>query len=220
MDLQQARSGGSLHLNRDGFLNKTWAMPRAKRIIQAEFPYHVTDRTVNKQAFPLSLELMWEIISRRLHFCSFAFKIEIHAFVLMKNHYHMIVRTPEANLDQFMCYFNRELSKEINLLSGRINQTFGSRYYGSIVKDPRYYLTLYRYVYRNPVEAGACEKVDGYKFSSLQEVLGLRKMAFPVYDFPIIEGNWFQNLNWLNESYKKGERAQIKQSLRRPIFEL
>lgn len=132
----------------------------------------------------------------------------------------MIVRTPNANLDQFMCYFNRELSKEINRATGRINQTFGDRYYPSIVKDPRYYLTLYRYVYRNPVEAGACEKVEQYEYSTLQHVLGNKRMEFPVFDFPIVDGNWLKNLNWLNEDYKKEEKEQIRQSLKHRIFEL
>ena len=195
-------------------------MPRANRILQSDFPYHVTIRTVNKEAFRLDLRDLWKFISMRLHFCSFAFEIEIHAFVLMKNHYHMIVRTPNANLSGFMCYFNRELSKEINRATGRINQTFGNRYYASMVKDPRYYLTLYRYVYRNPVDATACHKVEDYEFSSLQYVLGKRKMEFPIFDYPIVDGNWFKNLDWLNSSYKKEEREQIRQSLKRPIFDL
>lgn len=156
----------------------------------------------------------------RLHFCSFAFQIEIHAFVLMKNHYHLIVRTPEANLSQFMCYFNRELAKELNRTTGRINQTFGNRYFASIAKDPRYYLTLYRYVYRNPIEAKACHKVEDYPYSSIQHVLGYRKMEFPVFDFPIVEGQWRQNLEWLNSDYKKDEKEQIRNALKRPIFEL
>ena len=166
------------------------------------------------------MRLLWKFISRRLHFCSFAFKIEIHAFVLMKNHYHLIVQTPRANLSQFMCYFNRELSKELNRATGRINQNFGTRYYASLVKDPRYYLTLYRYVYRNPIEAGACAKVEDYEFSSLRQVIGRSKMEFPIFDSPIVEGNSFMNLEWLNETSKSEERSQIRKSLKKAVFVL
>lgn len=195
-------------------------MPRAKRILQSDFPYHVTSRTVNKETFYLDLERLWKFASMRLHFCSFAFGVEIHAFVLMRNHYHLIVRTPNSNLSEFMCYFNRELAKEINRATGRINQTFGNRYFSSIVKDPRYYLALYRYVYRNPVEANACKSVEEYEFSSLQHVLGIKKIEFPVFDYPIVEGQWFKNLEWLNASYKKKEKEEIRRSLRRQIFRL
>lgn len=195
-------------------------MPRALRISQSDFPYHVTSRTVNKEVFHVDMERLWKFISMRLHFCSFAFEIEIHAFVLMNNHYHLIVRTPKANLSQFMCYFNRELSKELNRTTKRINQTFGSRYYASIVKDPRYYLTLYRYVYRNPVEAKACQKVEDYKFSSLPQVLGKTKLEIPIFDFPIIEGQAMNNLDWLNQDYKNEEKKLIRKSLKKTIFEL
>ena len=201
-------------------LNINWAMPRAHRILQSDFPYHVTSRTVNKDSFHVDMDLLWKFVSRRLHFCSFAFQIEIHAFVLMKNHYHLIVRTPNSNLSQFMCYFNRELSKELNRVTGRINQNFGNRYYASLVKNPRYYLTLYRYVYRNPVEAGACLKAENYQFSSLRQVLGSTKMEFPIFDFPIIDSNSLKNLDWLNESYGTEEKSRIRQSLKKAIFVL
>jgi putative transposase len=194
-------------------------MPRALRVFQSEFPYHVTSRTVNKEAFHVDMDRLWKYVSMRLHFCAFAFEIEIHAFVLMHNHFHLVVRTPKSNLGDFMCYFNRELSKELNRTTGRINQNFGNRYYASMVKDPRYYLTLYRYVYRNPIDAGICLKVEDYKYSSLQHVLG-KRMQFPVFDFPIIEGAWIKNLDWLNEDYKKDEKIQIRKGLKKPIFEL
>lgn len=195
-------------------------MPRANRILQPDFPYHVTSRAVNKEDFHVSMDMLWNFLCMRLHFCAFAFEIEIHAFVLMKNHYHLIVRTPRSNLSQFMCYFNRELSKELNRKCGRINQTFGNRYYASMVKDPRYYLTLYRYVYRNPIEAGACNFVQDYKYSSLQQVIGNTKMEIPIFDYPIVEGNWINNLDWLNKDYSADEKQNIRTALKKPVFEL
>lgn len=195
-------------------------MPRNKRILQNEFPYHVTSRTVNKQNFPVDLENSWKIFSRQLHFCSFAFQIEIHAFVLMNNHYHLLVRTPNANLSDFMCYLNKEISKEMNRLTGRINQVFGSRYYSCIINDPRYYLTVYRYIYRNPINAGLCNKVQQYKYSSLNFVLGADVYKFPVFDSPIVESNnYTSNLNWLNQAYSQEEHKKIRNSLKKPIFE-
>lgn len=192
-------------------------MPRAKRILQADFPYHVTNRTVNKVPFPLPLDELWRLFSKRLHFCSILFGIEIHAFVLMSNHYHMIVRCPENNLSTFMTYFNREMSKEINQFSGKINQNFGNRYYASVVQDPRYYLTVYRYVYRNPVDAGLSNSVENYPYSSFQFVLG-KKMEFPIYDYPIIESENYVDLASLNKDYKADEKRKIRTALRKTYF--
>lgn len=196
-------------------------MPRNKRIIQSEFPYHVTCRTVNKQNFEINMQLLWTIFCRQLHFCSFAFKVEIQAFVLMNNHYHLIIRTPDSNLSQFMCYFNKEISKEINRISGKINQTFGGRFYSSVIMDPRYYLTVYRYVYRNPVQAGLCSKAQDYPYSSLNFVVNGSLYGFPVFDSPIVEGrNCSNNLAWINQTYSQSERTEIRKGLKKPIFQI
>lgn len=117
-----------------------------------------------------------------------------------------------------MTYFNREISKEINFLSGKINQNFGSRYYSTVVDDPRYYLTVYRYVYRNPVEAGLAETVEAYPYSSFQFVLGKRKFEFPVFDYPVIESGHYLDLNWLNKSYKSDEKSKIRTALKKAYF--
>lgn len=120
-----------------------------------------------------------------------------------------------------MCYFNKETSKEINRLSGKTNQTFGAPYYSTIIKDPRYYLTVYRYVYRNPVEAKICEKVQDYRYSSLKFILGEKVYDFPVFDSPIVEGRDFKNnLDWLNTDYSIDEKNHIRTRLKKPVFVL
>ena len=188
--------------------------------MQSTYPYHVTNRTVNKEPFPVKMDTLWEVFATRLHFCSFAFKIEIHAFVLMTNHYHLIVRCPENNLNKFMNYFNREISKEINMLTAKINQNFGSRYYSTVINDPRYYLTVYRYVYRNPVDAGLSDRIENYPFSSFQYVIGKKIWEFPVFDYPIVESKNYLDLNWLNKEYKTEEKKKIRTAMKRPYFEL
>jgi putative transposase len=193
-------------------------MPRALRVRQSQFPYHITNRSVNKMPFPIKPDKLWKLFSKRLHFCSFAFNIEIHAFVLMSNHYHLIVRCPDNNLSEFMTYFNREMSKEINILTNKINQNFGTRYYSTIVDDPRYYLTVYRYVYRNPVDAGLAKKVEDYPFSSFQFVLGKRKFEFPVFDYPVIESGHYLDLSWLNKDYQKNEKQKIRTALKKQYY--
>ena len=73
-------------------------MPRKKLIRTDQFPYHVTTRTNNKNWFSLPLEETWNICLRSLHKANKLNKVNLHAFVLMKNHYHLLLETPEANL--------------------------------------------------------------------------------------------------------------------------
>lgn len=194
-------------------------MPRHKRVLQPDYPYHVTLRSINRMNFGVDMNDLWSFSSDLLLFCSYAFKIEIHAFVLMNNHYHLLVRTPLSNLEKFMNYFNRMLSWEISNKTGRINQKFGARYHPSIISDLSYYHNVYKYIYRNPVEAQICEKVETYNYSSLNFVLGREKYRFPVFDpyFGNIEDHW-PNLNWLNTPYESSEYKEIRMGLRKTHF--
>ncbi len=196
-------------------------MPRSKRILQSEFPYHVTLRSINKMKFEIPMEQLWTFSCDFLLFCTYAFKLEIHSFVLMQNHYHMIVRTPEANLDRFLNYFHRELSREIEFKTGRINQKFGRRYHATIISDLLYYHNVYKYVYRNAVEAKLCNDVQEYKFSSLNFLLCREPYRFPIFDsyFQNIEDHW-PSLAWLNTSWDQTEICQIRQGLKKPTFSL
>lgn len=196
-------------------------MPRSKRVLQTDYPYHVTLRAIQRHEFNVNIENLWSFSCDMLLFCSYAFKVEIHSFVLMNNHYHMLVRTPLANLDKFLNYFNRELSREITYKSGQINQKFGARYHSSIVSDNRYYHAVYKYIYRNPVEAKICDKVQDYKFSSLNFLTCREAYRFPIFDtyFERIEDHW-NNLAWLNYDYEQDEKIKIKKALKKTYFEL
>lgn len=188
-------------------------------MLQSVYPYHVTLRSINKMNFELSLDVLWDYICDQLLFCTYAFKVEIHSFVLMSNHYHMIVRTPNLNLDKFMNYFNRDLSREISLKSGRINQKFGSRYYATIIDNLAYYGHAYKYVYRNPVESGLCCSIQEYDFSSLNFITGRQSYRFPIFDTYFDTAASFEpTLAWLNQHYCPIQRYKIKSALRAKYF--
>ena len=189
-------------------------MPRFNRQLQAEFPYHVTLRTLNKVSFPVETHLLWEFACDQLLFCTYAFQVEIHSFVLMSNHYHMIVRTPQCNLDKFLAYFNKELSREICSRSGQINHRFGGRYHSEVIDTISYYGSAYKYVYRNPVTAGITVRVQDYPFSSLNFLTWQQVVRFPIFDMYFETLNTYdQTINWLNETFELAEYRQVRSAL-------
>ena len=197
-------------------------MGRAPFFNSSEFPYHVTGRCINRDWFSLDTSVVWETMTRQLYFVNMAFNLRIHAFVLMSNHYHMIVRTPDANLSEAMRYFARETSRELVNESDRINQTYGSRFHRSLIMSHHYYLHVYKYLYRNPVEAGLVKKVEDYPYSSLGGLLGERWL-----DVPISEDENWQNFSsrkstllWLNQSPQIGAWEEVRKALRKPVFKL
>ena len=175
-------------------------MPRKNTILQSEFPYFISGRCINKQWFELDLEVMWSIFGDYLTILKYEFNFEIISFVLMSNHFHMLIKTPDANLSEGMNYFMREVSKEISVKTRRINQTFGGPYHWCLLDSYKYFLNSYKYIYRNPVEAGLATTCEGYSYSSLSRVLGFRRLNFPIETDTILFSPDLQieALSWLN----------------------
>lgn len=95
------------------------------------------------------------------------YNIFIHAFVLMQNHYHLLIETPEANLSKCMLKFNRDYSKLLNRFLKRKGAIFKQRYKSILVEKEYYYLNLIRYIYQNPIRCGIVKKAEEYTGSSL-----------------------------------------------------
>ncbi|MNJ93290.1 Transposase IS200 like protein [compost metagenome] len=193
-------------------------MPRKKFIRSSECHYHVNARCINKEWFAIPLDEVWGIFSDYLCFISHAFGVRIHSFVLMSNHFHLLISTPNANLDDAMEYLLREVSRHIGLKSNRINQVFGGPYHWTIIKNSVHYSHAYKYVYRNPVEAGICSKVQDYPFSTLRGLIGLSRLDVPAFDNLGLIQNPFSQLSWLNEHYDEESKELIRLALRRKEF--
>lgn len=157
-----------------------------------------------------------------LSFISFAFNVRIHAFVLMSNHFHLIALAPEGNLSEAMRFFMSESGRDLRLLSTRVNCTYGTRFHRSLLSSPQYYLHAYKYLYHNPVQAGICERVEEYPYSTLPALLGNSRFDVPVFD----DFNWSTfnsralTLSWLNRKPNEGQWDIVRRSLRKSAFKL
>ena len=91
---------------------------------------------------------------------------QVFGFVLMDNHYHIIIQTLDKKLQEIMHQINSKYSKYFNAKYKRVGHVFQGRYKAILVQDERYLVELLRYVHQNPVEAGICKLVEDYKWSS------------------------------------------------------
>lgn len=195
-------------------------MPRAQFTCNPERPYHITARCINKDWFGMSMDEVWSIMEDYLYFINKAYFIEIYSFVLMKNHFHLIARSPEANLSEGMAYFMRQTSLMITKSTGRINQTYGSRFFRSLIDSDHHFSTVYKYVYRNPVEAFVVHNVEDYRYSTLNGLLGLSRMGVPVVEDTLLFSGIDKNLQWLNRAPRVEDLDLVRKALRRNIFKL
>ena len=147
------------------------AMARPLRI---EFPdalYHVTSRGNERRPIFRSdrdrkafLEFLGEAARR--------FGWSITAWVLMTNHFHLVIQTPEPNLSRGMHWLNSVYAGWFNSVHRRAGHLFQGRFKSVLVDGETYFRRLLRYVVLNPVRAGIVQHPDDYRWSSYHITAG------------------------------------------------
>ncbi len=99
--------------------------------------------------------------------------VVIHAYVLMTNHYHLLVETPRANLSNALHDLNTAYTNYFNRRHDRVGHLFQGRYRSIVVEKDPYLLELSRYIHLNPVRAGMVKRPEAYRWSSYPSYLSL-----------------------------------------------
>ena len=82
------------------------------------------------------------------------FGLELHAFVLMDNHYHLLLRTGEANLSQAVRWLNLSYAVKFNWAHRYRGTVFEGRFKGVLIQDESRVSEVARYLHLNPVRVG------------------------------------------------------------------
>lgn len=125
-------------------------MARPLRIEYAGAWYHITCRGNERRAIftdDKDRSRFLEILSRSIEL----YGIEVHAYVLMGNHFHLIIKAKEANLQKFMQRFNTAYTVYFNNKYRRTGHLYQGRYKSILIDADSYLLELSRYVHLNPV---------------------------------------------------------------------
>ena len=133
-----------------------------------EFPgalYHILSRGNDRRDIfhsdddrHLFLDLLGDLSER--------FNIEVYAYVLMGNHYHLLLKTVDANLSWSMQWFGTSFARKFNLNNHTSGHLFQGRFKSIIVENDAYLLRLSCYIHRNPVRAGIVDRLGDYPWSS------------------------------------------------------
>lgn len=197
-------------------------MPRKKPNYHPNHPIHITARCINRDWFRLPVNSVWNIFTSYLDVLPYAFNVEILCFVLMNNHFHLLVLDPDSKVSEAMNYFMRETSRAITLDSQRVNQTYGGPFHPTVITKYEHLLAVYKYILRNPVDAKKVERVEEYKYSTLSGVLGFTQLKIQISElheelFEVIKDT-DQALQWLNTPIENNKKQAIKMGLRRANF--
>ncbi len=156
------------------------------RPLRIEYPgawYHVTCRGNEKRNIfrdDPDRDKLLEILSANLKLC----RIELHSYVLMQTHFHLLLMTPESNLRKFMQRFNTTYTVYFNRRHRRSGHLFQGRYKAILIEKDEYLVELSRYIHLNPVRIKEYSQLEieekrrilkGYPWSSYSGYTHRRK---------------------------------------------
>lgn len=177
------------------------SMSRPWRIEFKGALYHVLSRGNEQQDIYLDNEdrnsfisLMGEITGR--------FEIDIFAYVLMNNHYHILLRTNRANLSKAMQWLGVTYTRRFNNRHFRSDHLFQGRFKSLIVENDAYLVELSCYIHRNPLHAGIVKRLMDYKWSS-----------FPVYAYRRKYPGWLQTGTILSQFGRSDQQLAYRRKV-------
>ena len=148
-------------------------MARPLRLEHAGALWHVTCRGNERRSIfrddgdrKVFLSLLSEAIRR--------FGWRLHAYVLMGNHYHLLLETPEPNLSRGMHRLNSMYCQLFNNRYERVGHLLQGRFHAILIEKERHLLELVRYVVLNPVRAGLVNEAGEWPWSNYLATAGLR----------------------------------------------
>lgn len=147
-------------------------MARPLRLEHAGALWHVTCRGNERRTIfrdDRDRNLFLAVLSEAVEL----FAWRLHAYVLMGNHYHLLLETPEANLSRGMHRINAVYSQRFNRRHDRVGHLLQGRFKAILVEKERHLLELVRYVVLNPVRAGLVRNAGDWPWSNYLATAGL-----------------------------------------------
>ncbi|MDO8441511.1 MAG: transposase [Polaromonas sp.] len=149
-------------------------MARLPRLSLPGYPHHVIQRGNNRQAI-FSSAADYQTLLDLIEENAKKFGVALHAYVLMSNHFHLLV-TPESidSLPRMMQAVGRRYVRHFNDRQGRTGTLWEGRYRSTLIQTESYLLACMAYIDLNPVRAGLVAQARDYPWSSHGHYAGLR----------------------------------------------
>ncbi len=146
-------------------------MARPLRLIFSNGVYHVTARGNARQAIVRDDRDRARFVDTLAQMVE-QYRVLCHSWVLMSNHYHLLLETPEPNLSLAVRHLNGVYTQAFNRRHRRVGHLFQGRFKAIVVEREAYLLELCRYVVLNPVRAGLVTYPRAYAWSSYRATAG------------------------------------------------
>lgn len=141
-------------------------MARLARVSPVDVPVHIIQRGNNRQACFVADEDYESYVEWLLE-CSQKYKVDIHAWVMMTNHVHLLCTPRQVGaVSSMMQAQGRRYVRYFNHIYRRSGTLWEGRYKSCLVQEELYLMEVYRYIELNPVRAGMVAFPEEYRWSS------------------------------------------------------
>lgn len=140
-------------------------MARKNRIIFEGAIYHIYQRGNNHQCIFKDPKHK-EFLIKQIKEYNRIFDFQLLSYVIMDNHYHLLIKTNKSTISEIMFNIDNVLGKYLNRELNRTGHVFEGRYNSKLVDTHAYLIWLLRYIHRNPIRANICSNLDDYRWSS------------------------------------------------------
>lgn len=164
--------------------------------------YHVMVRGLNKM--PIFKEKrektrMVNLIRENLS----KYKVDIYAYCVMSNHFHLLIRADLKELASFMAKILAAFANYYNYKHHRVGYVFQDRYKSQCVEDESYFWNCMRYIHSNPSTKGEIKELLQYQHSSMREFYTGKKDIVAEETFLMAENRFRTKQDFL-EFHKSG----------------
>ncbi len=196
-------------------------MARSPRITIPAYPHHIIQRGNNRAATFFAID-DYRFFLECLHQAKAKCQCRIYAYVLMTNHFHLLIEPREVgDLGRFMQSVGRRYVRYVNNTYRRSGTLWEGRFKSAAVSRDEYLIACSRYIELNPVRAGIVAHPKEYPWSSYQH------RALGVPDRLLDEDVWYAALGttekerqeryqaWMDAQIDVREWAEIRQATQR-----
>lgn len=194
-------------------------MARKLRVQYPDALYHVMNRGLDRRAL-FQDEWDYRAFMEDLEASVGTHSVEVHAYSFLPNHFHLLLRTPRANLSAFMQSIQTRYGVYYNRRHRKSGHVFEGPYRALLVQEDDYLLKLSRYIHLNPVRTKVfkgkpseevVKALRCYRWSSYREYIGLTQRR-DWMDYDLLNAQVRSRFGQMRGGYRKYVESGLAES--------
>jgi REP element-mobilizing transposase RayT len=189
-------------------------MARPLRVQYPNAYYHVMNRGNSGEAIYITDSDRVTFLDGLADSCE-TFGVNLIGYVLMLNHFHLLVQTPGSNLSEFMRHFLVSHAVRFNRRNARTGHVFQGRFKSLLVEADEYLLPLSRYIHLNPIRTRQFKAADVQEKSEYLKTYPWSSFAGYCY---LRKRNQAIDYSWLLTTYYGEDSAKGRRLYRQYVY--